>query len=294
MVFSINNLKEEIRDTLRAYLYPANTVSTDTEVDLSDNTSVYKIAQSFKPYCKFYSTISPYKYTIPVDVKLRKYGTPDGNVFVTLRSSSDNEPSGTIGHFTIDVADVSSGSLDVNSGSIVVTSMLGSNTDYYICLEPQCSASTVNYYSTCKSSDKYMIGTLSLHDGSSWNSTTGDMYFDITVVNWIYQDFPRSELSKYSFPRVGLDAITRTVNQRWINIELAEYIIDFTIVGYSFYPNELDDILSYVDRALFKERANFTNIKRLDSSEMTPTEVLMDNMFSRALRYNLIIKITNE
>jgi len=295
MTFSINNLKEEIRDTLRVYLYPQNTVS-DTEVALSDTISVYKVAQSFKSYSKFYSTVNPFKYTIPVDVKLRKYGTPDGNVFISIQSSSSGEPSGTtIGHCTIAVGDVSSSSFSVNSGSIVITSMIGSNTEYFLCIEPQSNASTVNYYSTQKyNTDKYMIGSLSVYNGSSWSTTTGDIYFDIDNPNWIYTGFPRSDISKYSFPRLAIDAISRRVDQRWINIELAEYTIDFTLVAYSYYPDELDDILSYADRALFKERANFTNIKRLDSGEMTPVEVLRDNLFSRAMRYNLVVKMTNE
>ena len=294
MVFSLNELKDSIRDTLRVYLYPNNTVS-DTDLTLSDSLNVYKVSQSFKPYSKCYNTVTPYRYTVPVDVKLKKLCTPDGDLVVSLQSSNtNNQPSGTtVSSFTIAVGSTST-TFDVHNGNMVLTNMLGSATNYHLVLEPKCSASTVNCYITQMSTvNKYIIGSMDIYNGSSWSSTIGDLYFDFDVPNFIYTDYPRSELSKWSFPRIAIDMISRRVDQRWINTEFADYIIDFTVVAYSAYPNELDDLLSYSDRAIFKERTAFTNMRRIDTGELTPVVVLRDNLFSRAIRYTIIYRMTN-
>ena len=53
MPLDINSLKETIRDTLRARLYP-RCLSGSIEATLSTTVNV-SIAQSFIPYTKFYS-----------------------------------------------------------------------------------------------------------------------------------------------------------------------------------------------------------------------------------------------
>jgi len=291
MPFDLNNLKTIIRDTLRVYLNPNNLVQ-DTDVALSDNISVYSLSQSFIPYSKCYSTTSPYRYTIDASIMLKRTGTPDGDLIVSLQSSTSGYPSGvTISSYTIDVADVNT-TFDVHSVSLKLTSMLGSDTEYQYVITPASSASTINFYTTTKNSTAtYMVGNLYKYNGTSWSSETGSMYFDVNTPQWIYQNSPRDDINRYSFRRLAIELTSRTSEQRWINTEFADYTVDCNVVCYSNYPEELDEILSYVDRAIFKERTKFTNVRRIDPGNMTPVSVIRQNLFTRAITYRMLYRM---
>jgi hypothetical protein len=293
IAFDLNYLKEAIRDTIRAYLNPNNLIS-DTSVALSNSISVYDIAQSFIPFSKCYATTSPYRYTIETSFMIKKTGTPDSNVIVSLQSSTNDYPSGTtISSSTISESDISS-TFDVKDVNLKITTMLGSNTKYWYCIEPQCTASTVNFYSIAKSAtQKYMIGNLAKKD-TTWSNELGSMIFDISVPQWVFQDYPRDDINKYSFPRLAIDIVSRRVEQRWINTEFADYTIDVIIMVYSNYPDELDKIISYVDRAIFKERTLFYGIRRIDPGELSPVAVIRDNLFSRSVSYSMLFRMTNQ
>jgi len=295
MGFDLNQLKEDVRDTLRLWLYPECLEGTN-EYTLS-TTINFEIAQSFIPYSRYYRKVDPYKNTIPVILKLRKYETPNDGLVISLQSDDDNSPSGsTLGSHTAAVGDITS-TLGVYTSSIPITNMLGSNTKYWIVISPQNTASTVNYYSVGINSvdTEYWIGTSQYkQSGSIWTDNSVDLYFDASIPNYIYEDYPRDDLSLFSLPRIAVDIIGRRTNQRWINRKLSEYYLDLTVVAYSRFPEELDDMLSYVDRALFKERIDIGNIKRIDPGELTPVVVIRENMFSRALRYSLIYKMVSD
>jgi hypothetical protein len=290
MVFDLNYLKEIVRDTLRVYLYP-NNMKSDTALDL---TNIDKVSQSFIPYSKCYTTLTPYKYNLPIDVRLKKTGNPDDNIIISMESNLNDEPSGTtVGSYTLRASDISN-TFDVYSGTIKLTSMIGSNTKYWLSIDPLNSRSTIDFYSIEKSnSDTYLIGTLKTYDGTIWTGIEGDMNFNIEIPNWIFNDYPRTDISKWSFPRIAIDMISRKVEQRWIRAEIADYYIDFNVIAYSNYADELDDILSFVDRTIFKERTKFSGVQRIDTGDLTPVEVLRDNLFSRAIKYSMVYRMTN-
>ncbi|MHA1290684.1 MAG: hypothetical protein ACTSPB_25145 [Candidatus Thorarchaeota archaeon] len=296
MPFDLESLKTSIRDTLRAYLYP-QCLSGSMEHTLSTSLSVIEVAQSFKPYSKFYRNISPYKNTVQVSLKMRKIGTPDDDVVISLQSSSNSTPSGsTLGAYTISVSDVPD-TLGVVSASIPITSMLGSNTEYWIVVSPQNTPSTTDCYSIAKDTvdSNYWMGTaLERESNGEWSSLNVDLYFDVDTPNWIYSSYPRSDLSINSFPRIAIDVIGRRVNQRWIDRRLAEYLLEILIMVYSRYPDELDDLVSYVDRALFKERVNIAGIKRVDSSAITPISSVRNILYARGIRYTAIYQMVSD
>ncbi len=296
MPFDLESIKASIRDTLRAYLYPQCLYDSE-EHTLSTTLNVIEVAQSFKPYSKFYRNITPYSNTVPVTIKLKKIGTPDDDIVVSLQSSSNNVPSGsTLGAYTISASDVSS-TLDTISASIPITSMLGSNTEYWIVVSPLNTPSTTDCYVIGKDSvdSHYWIGTsLYRESGDSWSNLNVDLYFDVDTPNWIYTSYPRADLSLNSYPRIAVDVIGRRVNQRWIDRRLSEYWLEILVMVYSRYPSELDDIVSYVDRALFKERVNISGIKRVDSSVISPISSVRNILYARGIRYTAIYQMISD
>ena len=59
MPFDLESIKNTIRDTLRSYLYPQCLYGSD-EINLSTSESVIEVAQSFKPFSKFYKNTVPF------------------------------------------------------------------------------------------------------------------------------------------------------------------------------------------------------------------------------------------
>jgi len=295
LVFSLNALKSAIQDTLRLRLYP-ECLSGDTEHTLSA-TSTIDIAQSFIPYSKFYRKTDPYSGTVPITLKLRRYGSPDQGIVVSLQSSSDDQPSGsTLGSHSISVGSVPT-ILSPYTVNVPISSMLGSNKTYWIVVEPKSSVSATDYYTIGKNTvdSDYWMGTALYRDsGGPWGSLDVDLYFDVSTPGWIYVDYPRDDLSLHSFPRLAIDILGRGFNQRWIDKRIGEYYLDLTIVCFSRFPDELDDILSYVDRALFNKRTSISGVKRIDPGRMTPVSVIRERLFSRGMRYNLVYKMTSD
>jgi hypothetical protein len=293
MPLDFRDLKMTITNTLRARLYP-ECLKGDIETTLSTtiNTSV---AQSFIPFSKCYSKRSPYSYTIPVAIKLKKYGTPDDGVKVSLQSSSDGLPSGIeLGSATIPASSVST-SLSTVSTNIAISDILGSKTEYWLVVDPLNTPSTINYYSLARNSvdTDYWMGTAySKENGGTWSALNMDIYFDIGVKNWIYPSYPREDLSLANYPRIAVDIIGKPrVVQKWIDRKLAEYYLTLAITAYSQYPDELDDIISYVERTLWSSRVSIDNVKRLDPADITPTIVVTERLYSKAARYSLIYRM---
>ena len=289
MAFDVNTIKENIRDTLRTYLYPQNLEGT-VEVKLSDTIN-YEVAQSFKTYSKCYSKVSPYRYTLNVYLQASKTGTPSGGLQVSLTNDSNDIPSSTLYTSTIPAASIGTSASTVLT-KYTLSTYLGSNTKYWLKVTPLNTVSTLNYFSVYRTStDEYLPGSLKIYS-SSWDTTDGDLYFKADIPNFLYTDYPRSDISMFSFPRMAVDVIGRRVNQKWISKELSEYYLDLTIVAYSRFPEELDDLLSFTDRALFRNRTNVGSIKRIDPAAMTPVSVIREDLLSRGIRYSLIWKMS--
>jgi len=133
----------------------------------------------------------------------------------------------------------------------------------------------------------------------TWTTTSKDIYFNCSLpTDWIYGDYPYEELSIYKYPRVAVDFIGRPrVEQRWIDYRMAHYYLTCNVIVYSRYRDELDDIISYIDRALFKERLNMYStttgtIRIINPGNFTPLAIARENLFTRAISFNCIYKMT--
>ena len=293
MSFSLNSLKNTIRNELRDHLYSRclyGTVETAMSTISAGSTINVSYAESITPYSKCYSKTSPYSYTIPVTFKARKYGSPDAGIVVSLQTDSSGQPSGsTLASSSIPAASIPT-SLSTVSTSLKISSMLGSKTPYWLVFEPKNTASTIDYFSIGRDSvdTHYLVGTAcSKEEGSTWSPLNSDLYFNFGVKGWIYSEYPREDLSLHSYPRVAVDIVDRPrVDSRWIDRSYSEYILQGAIVVYSLYQDELDDLISLCDRVLFSSRTNLSNIRILDPGRFTPITVVDENKLSRAIRFN--------
>lgn len=290
MPFDIRALKTAIRDELRDHLYPRCLYGT-IEATLSTSTDRIDLAQSFVPYSKCYSTITPYSYTIPVTLKIKKYGSPDEGIVVSLQSDNDGVPSGsTIASSSIPPSSIPS-SLSTVSTSLVIDNMLTSFKKYWLVIESKNSLSDSDYYTIAKDSvdTHYIVGSaFERYNEGNWSSLNVDLYFNFKVKGFIYNNYPHEKLSIHNYPRIAVDMIGRPrVEQRWIDRKLAKYHIDMAVVIFSAYTDELEDLASYVDRILWSSRLNISNVRILNPSDITPISIVDERKFSRAVRFTL-------
>lgn len=299
MAFDIKTFKETIRDTLRVCLHPICLHGT-IEVKLSDTVN-YEIAQSFIPFSKCYSTIVPYKYTIPVSLKIKRDGTPDSGLIVSIQTNSSDVPSGsTVSSSSIPVSSIST-DLDIISTNIVLntdTKDLGSKTRYWMVITPKNTASTINYFSIARHDidSRYLIGSASKRTiGSSWSTLATDLYFDIDIPDWIYTNYPHDRLKLFFYPRICVDIVSRPrIEHKYVDRRLAMYHLTCAITIYSRYPDEISKILSYVDRILWKERTNLENIEICNPGNFTDIIPVRERLFSQVVSYDLKFKMTDE
>jgi len=295
--FDINSFKITLRDTLRTYLYPQCQYGT---VDVNIPPS-YKIAQSFIPFSQFYQKVVPYRYTISIDVKVKRIGTIDSGLAINIRSDSNNIPSttalsGVVGN-TIPANSISPSYSTITTKLILKPNKyndlpIGSKSKYWLELSPLNSTGTIVV--ARHTEDKYLPGIVKVYDGTSWSQYQGDMYFKLGVKNWIYTNYPREDLSLYNYPRIAIDIIdVPRVEQRYIYSGIMYYYITSAVIIYSRYPDELETIASYVDRALFKERTSLSNIILLTPTRKTNVIPVREKLFSKSLFYELKYQMTN-
>ena len=93
-------------------------------------------------------------------------------------------------------------------------------------------------------------------------------------------------ISGNSFPRIAVDIVDRPrVVQRWIDHRLADYELAIAIVLYSRYLKELDQLLSYTDRALWKKRANLSGFRILNPAKISSVMIPRAGIFARVLNF---------
>lgn len=291
-MFDIESMQDEIRDTLRLYLYPESLDGT-LETTLSTDSNVIDVSQSFIPFSTLWENTIQAQYTIEVSIKLRKYGTPDDDVILSLVEDSSSSPLGdTLATSTIAVGDIGTVQTSITS-TLTVDDILVSKNVHWLKLEPQCSASTINYYSVVRDSNSpYLMGEASTFvTGGTWTTTDYDIYFDCSLPGWIYGSYPYLELALKKYPRVAIEMVGRPrVDQRWIDERICQYILDFDIVAVGRYKDEVNDILSYVDRALFIERIKMDSFRITNPGIISPLTVTRENLFRRSTRVRCIYK----
>jgi len=294
-MFDLNELKEAVRDTLRTYLYPQCLEGTIIMDMVDSNTVNLEYAQSFIPYNQCYTRQDPYSYNLPVDIKLVKYGNPDDGIEVQLVTDSSNTPTSNILASTTLLPSNIPTTLSVMSCTLPLTSMLGSKTRYWLRIVPLNTPSLTDYYGIGVNRDdnRYLKGTCKYKKTTStlWTSLNKDIYFKVTTKHWIYTDYPRENLSIHNFPRCVVDFVGRPrVDERIIDHRIAYYYLTLMILVYSRYPDELDDLVSFIDQVLFDRRINITNIRILTPGNWTDVTQVR-GLFTRGVTYSCRYKM---
>jgi len=283
------SIKVRIRNLLRDYIHPKQTL-VDTTIPLSDGSINYEVAESFIPFSKQYSSSTP--YSLPVDLVCRRVGSPGGDLVVSLRTDFPNFTEITSKTISATVIPTSIGTV---SATLNFDSMLGSKTRYWLHISHLATPSTVNYYEVGATTlDKYWSGDLiKREEGGSWSTISGDLAFNCRIKNFIYENYPHHALSPYNFPRIAVDIVSRPrVIQRVIDSRVAECYFMFQITVYSRYEDELDQLISLVDKSLFKERINIEDIIILNPGNLSQV-TKVGNVFARALNYEAYIRYIN-
>lgn len=103
--------------------------------------------------------------------------------------------------------------------------------------------------------------------------------------------YPSDTITNEDMPRIGIDLISRRVDNRYCSGSLALGYIDGIMLVYSQYPDELDKIISYGERGLFKKRTEITDIDLLTPTAMTPTERLLEKRYVKSVGFTLRKKL---
>jgi len=299
-MFDLVTLKQSIRDTLRTYCYPQcleGTIETALSAMVGGNTINYDIAQSFIPYNQCFTRQEPYNYDLPITLKLKKYGTPDGDIEVAIVTDANGYPSekSTISLNTIPASFITTEFSEVTQ-ELNLTSLLGSHTKYWIKIIPKNTPSTINYYALARNDvdTVYLKGTSvrKQQDTASWSTLSCDIYFKVKTKNWIYEHYPHERLSIHNYPRVAIDFVGRPrVIQRYIDHKVAEYHLTLLCTIYSRYPDELDDLISFIDQILFNKRIEISDFIILNPIGWTDITQVR-GLFVRGLTYNCRYKMT--
>jgi len=285
-MMNIEEIKNDLVTILRNNMYPNCTVQS-TFSPLTNGTIATDIAQSFVPWSTTIQTI---------DVVLGKVGSPTLGVEVAIQTDNNNEPSG------VDLKARTIPPSSIGATSTVTVNMykgdLDSNQKYWIVLHQLESPGTVSYYNVYRPTADtfYPLGT-ALRNTGSWSSLDTDIYFKVIPRNWIFPDYPRSDLSKSSYPRVAVEVRDRPrIVQKWLDWRVAEYRLSVNFIVYSRFIDELEDIISYIDRYIFKNRVNVSSfIKYIIPSRMspvTPARTRQTELLVRSIGYEIVGKMS--
>ena len=289
MVYSLEDIKMDIVKILREDLNAENTSGT-IQVDLNKDT-LREVAQSIYTFSTVYRETSWNSF--PVEIMIKKTGSPSGSVVLDFCSSKDDLPANTILSSTLPPGSIptsfstrSTFWLDLSSLS---NKYLGSYTKYFLKIRQTGSVDPSNYYSVARSSvdTGYLWGTAyTSNDGTTWNTLASDLNFRCSFPTWIYPDYPHERLDIYRFPRIAVDIVGRPrIFERWISAKIAQYELRILLVFYSREADELDALMSYTDRVLFKERTKISSLRILTPSNFTPATVVRPGLLARSALY---------
>ncbi len=281
--------------TLKAHMLPeeqSGTIAFDI-----NKTSDYYVLQSFKPYSSaFRDTTGSSWRSFPVDLSIKKTGTPTGSIEVYLLSDNDGTPSSTICGRTLPPTSIDSSYTDIRffmDLSKTQNPHLGSNKLYWLEINSGHSVDASHYYSIERHSidTGYLMGSASYKDGAGGglNTLASDLNFRVSLPTWIYPDYPYESLSQNSYPRIAVDILGRPkIDYRWIDAKVADFKLNIGITFYSKYPRLLDELISYADRSLWYERTNIDSFRIIRPGNISTVVKANEYLFVKTVIYQCL------
>jgi len=273
---TIYQLKKNITDVLRDYLYPEQTLFPE-RIDWTDGKD-RTYAQSFKVFSTKINKVGIY---------IRKTGTPDGDVILEIRTDSNGNPSDTIlGSVTIKETEIGLSFAWIEK-DINLTN-LDSRDTYWLVIRTTASTSLIAYYMLGRdeTDTNYELGTAKDLYLGIWSSLGYDLTFKITILHWIYSDYPHEELDFSMFPRVAIDIVSKDVVERYVDGKKLVNISRVRVLVYSLYTDEVDNIMSNIEKALFTKRFDIPDILYLTPSSVSEIGWYRNKLYTREALYD--------
>ena len=263
MLLDIDDLKKQFMESIRTYVYPQQTVHTDTISLLGEGT----IDQKFYPFsttidnCLLYidSTIGAPGY-VTLDVLSR------GS---TVKRSSISPTTGW-NTFSIGKEDI----VSRNIHTLRIYGGVSAGNDCYIGIGNNSS---------------YFYGTLSC------DSITA---FSIGINNHVEKIYPSiGEVNLDSLPLIVVDITSRPrVRERYITGDMVIQNLNLRIEVYGRYTDEVDKLCYGIERGLFLNRKTFydSDITLLTPSVMGPLSFISPEIFFRDINLDIEAYISRE
>jgi len=294
--FGLNWIKDTVRDAIRSRLMPEYTDATVSYDLVTDSTLNIDVAQKFMPFSTGLTSSNINDPNVVVSVRLSKSGTPDQGVVISLIQGEDEYPStSTLSSYSIPVDDIPT-SMEVVSCTLSLPEygFIPKN-EYWLKISPQCTPSTADYFTVYTDEDGsgYWLGDcLGSTISGSWDVFVGDIYFVVDVPDFIHSAYPREELRRYSFPRLIIDVTGRPrTRQPYLDHRLMVYEINLSLIAQATYPDLVDTLLSYADRALFEVRTTTDNIELITPRRIFVPRIESRNLYSRIEEFEIVYRM---
>ena len=251
-------LKDTLTSIVRNYVYPRQ-LNYESSLTTSDYPT---LRQAFYPFSSSISNVKVYVKSV--------VGSP-GNATVRLLDKDLN------------VKATAAKTLSTGWNTVSISkSNLVSKQLYYI--EIKHGGNSINHYVLGASTVKVYSNTL--YTPSS--TLNVNLAFEVDIGDKVYKVFPGRELGIEDYPVVVCDLSSRPrVYQRYMDPKTVEEVVTASFNIYSRYPSEIDKIARLVERGIFRERRNISDVFLVSPGALGPITRMRENIFSRAITFNL-------
>lgn len=265
MIFDLEYLKNNIRDSVRTYIYPSQTVTA-----ASGRLNTYgTLSQRFYPFSSTFSEVAFYVSN--------SIGTPS-SVNIEIASNGATVWSGSTipsaGWNTIpasvgDVVSVRPHTFSVSADSIDV------NNDYWIGM--------------CTGNQSYFYGTLP--------SPAQNLSFKVEIPDKVYNIYPGNLMTILdSLPLAVVDVTGKPlVTDEYIHGDVLKARVAVEVEVFSKYPTEVDRLCYGIERGLTLNRKDFlSDVWKVTPIDLGRLDFISRNIYYRRLVFDLETFITRE
>jgi len=251
-------IKDTLSSIVKNYMYPRQ-LQHETSI-LTSECSVLR--QAFYPFSSTISNVRVYVEDV--------VGSPGNATFRLLDKN-------------LNVKDTATKTLTAGWNTVSISKEnLVSKQIYYF--EIRHDGDSSNYYALGASTNPVYDNTLY----TDTSTLSVNLAFDVDIGEKVYKVFPGRELGIEDYPVVVCDLSARPrVYQRYMDPKTLEEIITVSFNIYSRYPSEIDKIARLVERGIFRERRNISDVFLVSPGALGPITRMRENIFSRAITFNL-------